>query len=76
MNYRQWKKKYKKIHGHNPTVSEDKRKKSKIVKKIINNVSEIDEETLKNVANNIVDVIASCFRCLGEAFISISNSLK
>lgn len=76
MNYRQWKKKQKKIHGHNPTVSEDKRKKAKLVKKVINDVSEIDVEALKNVVNNIIDVIAKGFRCLGEAFINISDSLK
>ena len=76
MNYRQWKKKYKKIHGHNPTVSEDKRKKAKLVKKVINDVSEIDVEALKIVANNIIDIIASGFRCLGEAFINVSDSLK
>ena len=26
MNYRQWKKNYKKQHGHNPPANEDKRK--------------------------------------------------
>lgn len=29
MNYRQWKKNYKKQHGHNPPISEDKRKRNK-----------------------------------------------
>lgn len=29
MNYRQWKKNYKKKHGYNPPISEDKRKRNK-----------------------------------------------
>lgn len=35
MNYRQWKKNYKKQHGHNPPANEDKRKIKKQVKRAI-----------------------------------------
>lgn len=72
MNYRQWKKKYKKIHGHNPTVSEDKRKKSKLKK----TYKEVDVEVLKKIGNDIIDVIARGFRFIGEAFINASDNLK
>ena len=34
MNYRQWKKKYKKEHGYNPPLSEDKRQQAKALRKI------------------------------------------
>lgn len=30
MNYRQWKKKYKKLHGYNPLVKDDRRKRAKV----------------------------------------------
>ena len=33
MNYRQWKKSYKKIHGVNPPIEVDKRKQTKLAKK-------------------------------------------
>lgn len=29
MNYRQWKKKYKKLHGYNPSMFDDRRKRTK-----------------------------------------------
>lgn len=31
-NYRQWKKKYKKLHGYNPLVKDDRRKLAKATK--------------------------------------------
>lgn len=34
MNYRQWKKNYKKIHGVNPPIEADKRKQRKLAKKV------------------------------------------
>lgn len=33
MNYRQWKKNYKKMHGANPPIEADKRKQRKLAKK-------------------------------------------
>lgn len=30
MNYRQWKKNYKKLHGYNPLVKDDRRKRAKV----------------------------------------------
>lgn len=40
MNYRQWKKKYKKEHGYNPPLSEDKRQQAKVLKKANNTMQE------------------------------------
>lgn len=34
MNYRQWKKSYKKMHGANPPIEADKRKQRKLAKKV------------------------------------------
>lgn len=73
MNYRQWKKKYKKIHGYNPPLEEDKRKQRKMVKKITKQVNELD---LPKIAKGIINVFSDCFRLLGEAFINAAEVLK
>ena len=46
LNYRQWKKKYKKIHGCNPDADIDKRKQIKKVKELFD-----EERKIKNVLN-------------------------
>lgn len=38
MNYRQWKKKYKKEHGYNPPLKDDKRQQKKLAKYITANI--------------------------------------
>ena len=35
MNYRQWKKNYKKAHGYNPPLEADKRKQAKLARKTL-----------------------------------------
>ena len=35
MNYRQWKKNYKKRHGHNPPLEADKRQRAKAMRNTI-----------------------------------------
>lgn len=42
MNYRQWKKNYKKMHGCNPPFEVDKRKEVKTLKKSLKYISEMD----------------------------------
>ena len=38
MNYRQWKKNYKKTHGVNPPIEVDKRKQRKLAKRATRNI--------------------------------------
>lgn len=42
MNYRQWKKNYKKMHGCNPPIEVDKRKQVKAIRKCIISLYESD----------------------------------
>lgn len=44
MNYRQWKKKYKKEHGYNPPLSEDKRQQAKALKKALKKANNTMQE--------------------------------
>ena len=39
MNYRQWKKSYKKRHGYNPPLEADKRQQAKALKKAMRNTN-------------------------------------
>lgn len=73
MNYRQWKKNYKKIHGYNPPLKDDKRKQAKVMRKNLNGISYYDFE---NVVNGLISGISNIFRYMGETFIHVANSLK
>lgn len=64
MNYRQWKKAYKKEHGYNPSIVEDKRKQRK---------RQADQliRVVKTM-NELVNAIRLCsergFKIIGEGF--------
>lgn len=73
MNYRQWKKKYKKVHGYNPPLEEDKRKQKKVVK---NGLKQIKPEDIKNMVNVLINGFSNAFRIIGEYFINAANNLK
>lgn len=73
MNYRQWKKNYKKKHGYNPPLNEDKRKRTKEIKNVANQIALEDIENMVKVLMNGFEYI---FRTIGEAFISVANDLK
>nr|DAH16688.1 MAG TPA: hypothetical protein [Caudoviricetes sp.] len=40
MNYRQWKKNYKKKHGYNPPFEEDKRQQAKAAKRAFRKIAD------------------------------------
>ena len=73
MNYRQWKKNYKRIHGYNPPLKEDKRKQAKVAKKELKQISLVD---LVDICKRVSNVFASVCKNIGEAFINIGNSLE
>ena len=63
MNYRQWKKNYKKQHGYNPPANEDKRKNKKQVKRAI-------------AAYETLDLTRTVAKMLAEVFDGLSKSMR
>lgn len=69
MNYRQWKKKYKKLHGVNPPLQLDRRKQRRLAKKAIKNISTVSiVEVANRAAEAITNAAAAFMRGLGGAF--------
>ena len=69
MNYRQWKKQYKKLHGVNPPLELDKRKQRRLAKKAIKTISNVDfAEVAKRTTEAFTDFCASLMRSIGGAF--------
>ena len=69
MNYRQWKKRYKKLHGENPPLQLDKRKQRRLAKKAIKTISRVDFATAATrAAEALTNAFASVMRGLGGAF--------
>lgn len=67
MNYRQWKKKYKLLHGLNPPMQLDKRRQRRLAKKKIKIVSHADfAVTAARVAEVIINAYASIMREMGR----------
>lgn len=64
MNYRQWKKNYKKKHGHNPTLEEDKRKQCKVVRAAL--------KALPRAMENIATALSN----IAQAFIKAAETIK
>lgn len=73
MNYRQWKKNYKKKHGCNPPLEVDKRKQAKVAIKALKQISLVD---LGDIYKRIVSGIARGLKIIGEAFTNARNSLE
>lgn len=53
MNYRQWKKNYKKRHGHNPPFEADKRQQAKALKKAMRNGFRAAADAAQSIAERI-----------------------
>ena len=73
MNYRQWKKNYKKKHGCNPPLMEDKRKMRKTLKLMLRKFSKMDVVILRN---SIVDGLEKIFRATADVFNNMADGLK
>ena len=72
MNYRQWKKNYKKKHGCNPPLEVDKRKQAKVARKALNQISLAN---LEDICKQIVNGFASAFKILGKAFTNAGEAM-
>lgn len=79
MNYRQWKKNYKKRYGVNPPISVDKRKQRKLALKVVKNIDmSMLESQMYQVAANIGEAlkkwIANVYSGLGNAFSGLGKT--
>lgn len=72
MNYRQWKKAYKKRYGRNPSTMEDRSKKNKLLAKGATIAVKAIPEFIKLIINGIADV----FNEAGKCFISIAANMR
>lgn len=70
MNYRQWKKKYKKEHGHNPPLSEDKRQQAKALRKIAKTSNYV------TIADTLSEAIRSITYAIGQFAHQFGKSLS
>ena len=69
MNYRQWKKNYKKLHGVNPPLELDKRKQRRLAKKAIKHISRVDFAAVATrAAEAFTNAFASAMRGMSDAF--------
>lgn len=70
MNYRQWKKNYKKVHGYNPPVEADKRKQEKQAVSFIKNID------IVTFVNSLKEVMARTCDCISKAFDSMARGFR
>lgn len=79
MNYRQWKKSYKKRHGHNPPLEVNKRQQAKALKKVMRNTSAtINDITaaVQNMGDVITRAIAGIYRGLSNGFRAAADAAQ
>lgn len=69
MNHRQWKKKFKKVHGKNPNCWEDKREK-------IRYDAQVMKDALIQMPKTIARVYGDLFEALSEGFATLSKAAK
>lgn len=72
MNHRQWKKKFKKVHGRAPYFWEDRRVKSK---SIGYNLEEM-REALNNFPKILAEILADAAKALSDGFANIAEALR
>lgn len=69
MNYRQWKKRYKKLHGVNPPLKLDKRRQRRLARKAVKTIGCVDFAAVATrAAEAITNAAAAFMRGLGGAF--------
>lgn len=76
MNYRQWKKNYKKQHGYNPPMKEDKRKQRKAAAQEASIAIPVIIETFKNMIPALTEGMAIYFESLSEASAQVAKNLR
>ena len=72
MNYRQWKKNYKKKHGYNPPISEDKRKLAKIEARL----TEFSLDSLDEVISSFCEGLARVCEAIRNSFANAAENFK
>ena len=72
MNYRQWKKNYKKRHGHNPPLKADKRQQAKALKNVMRNTS----VTINDITAAVQNMGAAITRAIAGIYRGLSNGLR
>lgn len=73
MNYRQWKKNYKKNYGVTPPLNIDKRKQRKLTKTLI--TAELSKAS-NNIAESIKDTVANFMRAIAKASDGIATGFR
>lgn len=77
MNYRQWKKNYKKKHGVNPPLMLDKRKQAKVMKRMLKNIKKTNWQQLMNqIVQGYTRAIGVVFQTVGDAFCKFGENLQ
>ena len=72
MNHRQWKKNFKKVHGRNPNVHEDKKKAIKELGIILPAFREAMSEFISEMRN----ALGCLYETFGDGCIEIGKALK
>lgn len=72
MNYRQWKKNYKKRHGHNPPLEADKRQRAKAMRNTITANDIVT--TIQNMADAVQRALTE--RIIAELYRALSNGFR
>lgn len=70
MNYRQWKKSYKKAHGYNPPLADDRRKKAKRLTRLLLGLD------ISKVVEAVKEAYIQACDCISEGFRNLSESLR
>lgn len=74
MNHRQWKKKFKKVHGRAPYFWEDRRMK-RISGLTRYNLAEMCE-TISNIPKILAEILADAAEALSDGFANIAEALR
>lgn len=72
MNHRQWKKKFKKVHGRAPYSWEDRRTKSKSMRYSLEEMC----ETISNIPKILAEMLADAAEALSDGFANIAEALR
>ena len=72
MNYRQWKKNYKKQHGHNPPIEADKKKRARLAIKLLPSII----DALNDFAPQPYEALEELSRVTMTAFGEVADGFR
>lgn len=72
MNYRQWKKNYKKQHGHNPPIEADKKKRARLAIKLLPSTIDV----LNDFVPQLFKALEELARVAGIAFEEAADGFR